>query len=79
MGKKKTKSIHSPQYEYIVLKLRQARREAGLKQQVVADKLGKYESYLSKIENGDRRVDILELVELATVYKKDLNFFVPPV
>ncbi len=74
---KRNKTIYTKQYEFIISKLRQARKEAGLKQQVVADKIGKYESYLSKIENGDRRIDILELVELAEIYKKPLDFFVP--
>jgi len=77
--KKKTKSktIYDPQYEHIITRLRDARKEAGLKQEYVADKIGKYASYLSKIENGDRRVDVLELLELADLYKKDIDFFVP--
>lgn len=72
------KSIYSPQYEYLVSRLQKARRESGLKQQVVADRIGRYQSYLSKIEHGDRRVDVLELLELARLYKKDIEYFIPP-
>lgn len=72
------KSIYSPQYEYLISRLRKARVESGLKQQVIADKIGRYQSYLSKIEHGDRRIDVLELLELARLYKKDLSYFVPP-
>lgn len=75
---KSDKSIYKPKYEDIINKLRLAREEAGLKQETVATKLGKYQSYLSKIEHGDRRIDIIELIELAQLYGKDLDYFVEP-
>jgi len=77
LKKQKIKTIYDPKYEYIISKLKKARKDAGFKQEYVADKIGKYASYLSKIENGDRRVDILELIELAKLYDKDITFFVP--
>jgi transcriptional regulator with XRE-family HTH domain len=73
---KKSKSIYNPDYEYIITKLKEARIESGLKQEAVAEKIGKYQSYLSKIENGDRRIDVLELSELADIYNKELDYFV---
>lgn len=76
-NKSKLKSIYDPKYEYIIKKLKQARLEAGLKQEYVATKINKYASYLSKIENGDRRLDVLELIELAELYNKDITYFVP--
>ncbi len=75
--KNSIKSIYDPKYEFITKKLREARREAGFKQEYVADKINKYASYISKIENGDRRLDIIELIELANIYNKDINFFIP--
>jgi len=74
---KKAKTIYDPAYDYITGKLKQARKESGLRQQEIADRIGKYESYLSKIEHGDRRIDILELVELARIYRKKLEYFIP--
>ena len=74
---KKKKTIYDPQYEFIINQLKIARKQSGLRQQTISDEIGKYESYLSKIENGDRRIDILELVELARIYKKKLEFFIP--
>lgn len=73
---KKNKTIYEPEYEKIVERLREARKEANINQGYVSEKLGKYQSYVSKIEHGDRRIDIIELLELANLYGKDLNYFV---
>lgn len=71
------KSTHTPQYDFLIQKLKQARKEANLQQTAVAEKIGRYQSYMSKIESGERRLDVVELFQLAVIYKKELNFFVP--
>jgi transcriptional regulator with XRE-family HTH domain len=60
----------------MVGQLIKARKKAGLKQNDVAKKLGRTQSYISKIEAGQCRVDVIQLKELAEIYKKKLNFFV---
>jgi transcriptional regulator with XRE-family HTH domain len=55
--------------------LRQARIEAGLTQKEAAEMLGKPQSFVSKVESGERRVDVIELQDLAAIYKKPLSFF----
>jgi len=71
-----SKSIYSKEYKNTIGKLKQARFEIGLKQEDVAKKLKKSQSYISKIERGERRIDITELKELAEIYKKDITYFI---
>ena len=70
------KTIYSKEYKYTVTQLKKARKEAGLTQKEVAEKLGKPQSFISKCESGQRRVDINELNELAQIYRKSLNYFI---
>lgn len=69
------KSIYSDDHKIIVGKLRMAREEAKLDQIEVAKLLKKTQSYVSKIESGQRRIDIVQLKEFAEIYKKDISFF----
>ena len=57
-------------------RLRQARLEAGLTQVEAGKHLKKPQAYISKIERGERRLDAVELDELAKLYSKPLNYFV---
>lgn len=68
-------NIHSQRYQVFLRKLQQARKEAGLTQVQVAQKLRKPQSYISKCELGERRIDFVELEILAELYSKPLNFF----
>jgi transcriptional regulator with XRE-family HTH domain len=68
-----SKSIHSKEYRNLIEKLRKAREAAGLTQAEVAEKLGKPQSYISKIERGERRVDVVELVKIANIFNITLD------
>ena len=70
------RAIYTKDHNVIVERLKTARIEAGLGQVEVAKKLGKTQSYVSKIESGQRRFDVLQLKEFAKLYKKSLDFFV---
>ena len=69
-------TTHSNDYHQMLERLKQARVDAGLSQQEVADLLNKKQSYISKVESGERRVDIIEIKNLAEIYKKELSYFV---
>lgn len=59
----------------MVERLKQAREEAGLKQEEVAGLLGKPQSYVSKVERAERRIDPPELARFAAIYGKAVEFF----
>lgn len=52
-----------------------ARKYVGLNQTDAARKLGKTQTYLSKIEVGQRKIDVLELKQLAKLYHKLILYF----
>ncbi len=70
-----TSSVYEKQYQIAIKRLKEARLKAGLKQNEVAAKLGKPQSYVSKIERGERRVDIVELKSFAKIYGKSADYF----
>ncbi len=70
------KTIYSSEHKLVIERLKKARIDAGFDQKDVAKKLGKTQSYISKLESGQRRIDLLCLKELAKIYNKDLSFFI---
>ena len=70
------KSIYTAEYRKFLSKLKKARAESGLTQTQVSKLLDQPQSFISKCESGERRVDIIELVKFAKVYKKGLKYFV---
>lgn len=70
------RAIYSEDHKAIVERLVKARLEVGFSQVDVAEKLGRTQSYVSKIESAQRRFDVLQLKEFAKLYKKPLDYFV---
>jgi len=70
------KTIYTKSHRCLVRQLTKARRQARLKQDEVAKKLGRTQSYISKLESGQRRIDIVQLKEFAAIYRKKLDFFI---
>ncbi len=68
-------TIYSKEHRTLVERLKKARKEAGLNQEEVAKLLGVTQSYVSKIESGQRRIDIVQLRRFAKVYKKKIEYF----
>ena len=69
------KTIYSKDHKYIVEQLKKARIAAKLNQQKSAKLLRKTQSYISKLESGQRRVDVVALREFAKIYKKPISYF----
>lgn len=66
---------YSDRYKKLLKRLEEARKKAGLKQTEVAERLGKPQSYISKIESGERKVSFTELEDLSKVYSVSLTYF----
>ena len=56
------KTIHAKAYTLLLSRLKEARKSAGVSQQALAASLGMPQSFVSKYENGERRLDVLELI-----------------
>ena len=70
-----SQALQSERYQAFLQKLRAARTAAGLTQAEVAKKLRRSQTWVSKCELGERRVDFVELEDFANAYGKQLSFF----
>lgn len=69
-------SLHSRNYQIFRNELVAAREDAGFTQVNIAEKLGKPQSFISKYERGERRLDFAEFVEIANILEIDIADFV---
>jgi transcriptional regulator with XRE-family HTH domain len=65
------KTLHSKEYNVFIKHLVAARRESGLTQQQLATRLSKPQSYVSKYERGERRLDVVEFVLISDALGMD--------
>lgn len=66
------KSVYTRGYTTLRERLVAARQAIGLTQSELARKLGKHQSFVAKYEGGERRIDVVELVEIARLLQIDL-------
>lgn len=65
------KSLFSPTYERFLAIMRQARIASGVTQIEVAERLGRPQSFVSKCESGERRVDMAEFLAICQAIQTD--------
>jgi transcriptional regulator with XRE-family HTH domain len=70
------KSIHTDEYAAVLALLKKAREAAGLTQVQLAEKLGQSQSFVSKAEVGERRLDIIQLRTICKTLGTTLSDFV---
>lgn len=58
-----TKSVHTRNYRLFLGLLIKARKDAGVTQEQLAKRLNRPQSFVSKCENGERRLDVIELIQ----------------
>ena len=61
------KSIHDQRYIEVIALVRRARERSGRTQGEIAQMLGRPQSYVSKVETCERRIDVVELLQLCRV------------
>jgi transcriptional regulator with XRE-family HTH domain len=65
------KSVHTRAYKALCERLVAARRKAELTQTELARILGRQQSFVAKYEGGERRIDVIELIEITTALDTD--------
>jgi transcriptional regulator with XRE-family HTH domain len=58
------RASHDARYRSLIETLKAARRKAGITQIELAERLGTRQQFVSKVESGERRLDVVELVDM---------------
>lgn len=66
-------SRHTARYKKLQSLLKAARKAQGLTQAQVAERLGRPQSYVAKYENGERRLDVIEFLDVSHVIHLDVR------
>ncbi|HET9136422.1 MAG TPA: helix-turn-helix transcriptional regulator [Candidatus Kapabacteria bacterium] len=70
------KSIHKKDYKILLDFIYQLRAASGMRQIDLAKKLKSQQSFVSKVETGERRIDLIELKDLCKALGTNLIDFV---
>lgn len=71
------KAVYDSQYIQLVSLIRKARINKGLTQEQLAIALDVDQSFVSKIENRERKLDVMEFLQIVTVLELKLNELLP--
>ena len=74
--KQPEKSIYTDEYAVVLRLMKAARKKSGVTQVELAERLGQTQSFVSKIERGDRRLDIVQLRSILREFSVTLPQFV---
>jgi len=61
------KTLGTERHKALIALLIEKREAAGLTQVELASRLGEYQSFVARLESGQRRVDVVELLDLAEI------------
>lgn len=64
-------SVYSVEYQTVIKALREARVAGHITQEELGRALGRPQSFIAKVENGERRLDVVEFVHLCRLVKID--------
>jgi transcriptional regulator with XRE-family HTH domain len=69
------KSLHREEYKTLIKLIYHLRVSKDLRQEDLAQKLGVHQSFISKIEGGERRVDLVELLDICAALDTPFSDF----
>lgn len=58
--------VHDKRYRLLIGRLRERRSALGLSQAALAKDLGQRQQFVSKYESGERRLDVIEFIDVAS-------------
>ena len=70
-----SKTLGTARHRALIAFLTQKRKDAGLSQSELAKALGEYQSFVARMESGQRRIDVVEYENLARILKFDAHEF----
>ena len=70
-----SKTLGTSRHRALIAFLTQKRHAAGMSQSDLAKALGEYQSFVARMESGQRRVDVIEYENLARILKFDVHEF----
>ncbi|TSE04731.1 helix-turn-helix transcriptional regulator [Mesorhizobium intechi] len=65
------KSLRSPRHQRFLAQLMSLRKARGMTQAQVAERLGRPQSFVAKYEGGERRLDVIEFLDVTAVLDAD--------
>lgn len=76
MAKNPNISVQRERYKAFLQKLKEARKRAKLTQVDVAKELGQPQTFISKVETQQRRLDVIDLIDFLKVYRVEPSEFI---
>jgi transcriptional regulator with XRE-family HTH domain len=71
LGARILKSLRTRRHRALCVALKSARKSAGLSQEELASRLKTSQTVIARIEIGERRIDVIEFIDLAKVLRLD--------
>lgn len=68
-----TRSVYTKKYQHLRQILKKIRKDQGIPQKKLSAMLDMPHSFVCKYEQGERRLDIVELIDIAAILKADVH------
>ena len=67
------KTLVTERHQRLIALIIEAREKSGMTQTELAEVLGEYQSFVARLESGQRRLDVIEFIRLAEILNFDAN------